>query len=119
MLVSKPTFLILDEPTNHLDEESMRWLETWLSAYEGTVLFVSHDRTFIDRVATSVIEFSAEKLTKYKGGYTDYKGYKERELKEQETIYRKRDWNVKHWRRPFVITSSGSIKLITRQEAKK
>ncbi|MCM3131446.1 ABC-F type ribosomal protection protein [Paenibacillus polysaccharolyticus] len=89
LLVSKPRFLILDEPTNHLDEESMRWLEAWLSAYEGTVLFVSHDRTFIDRVATSVIEFSADKLTKYRGGYTDYKGHKERELKEQETLYRK------------------------------
>ncbi|CAI6018566.1 ABC transporter ATP-binding protein uup [Paenibacillus sp. JJ-100] len=89
LLVSKPKFLILDEPTNHLDEESMRWLENWLSAYEGTVLFVSHDRTFIDRVATSVIEFSPDQLKKYKGGYTDYKAHKERELKEQETLYRK------------------------------
>lgn len=89
LLVSKPRFLILDEPTNHLDEESMRWLESWLSAYEGTVLFVSHDRTFIDQVATGVIEFSADRLTKYKGGYSDYKAHKERELKEQETIYRK------------------------------
>ncbi|MBU5355660.1 ABC-F type ribosomal protection protein [Paenibacillus barcinonensis] len=89
LLVSKPRFLILDEPTNHLDEESMRWLESWLSAYEGTVLFVSHDRTFIDQVATGVIEFSADQLTKYKGGYSDYKAHKKRELKEQETIYRK------------------------------
>ena len=89
LLVSKPKFLILDEPTNHLDEESMRWLENWLSAYEGTVLFVSHDRTFIDRVATSVIEFSPDQLKKYKGGYTDYKAHKDRELKEQETLYRK------------------------------
>ncbi|GGH54196.1 ABC transporter [Paenibacillus silvae] len=89
LLVSKPRFLILDEPTNHLDEESMRWLESWLASYEGTVLFVSHDRTFIDQVATGVIEFSADRLTKYKGGYSDYKTHKERELKEQETIYRK------------------------------
>lgn len=89
LLVSTPRFLILDEPTNHLDEESMRWLESWLSAYEGTVLFVSHDRTFIDQVATGVIEFSADQLTKYKGGYSDYKAHKERELREQEALYRK------------------------------
>ncbi|WP_458126049.1 ribosomal protection-like ABC-F family protein [Paenibacillus sp. Z3-2] len=91
LLVSKPKFLILDEPTNHLDEGSMRWLEEWLSSYEGTLLFVSHDRTFIDQVATGVIEFSAEALTKYKGGYSDYKIHKERELREQETIYRRQE----------------------------
>lgn len=91
LLVSKPKFLILDEPTNHLDEGSMRWLEEWLSAYEGTLLFVSHDRTFIDQVATGVIEFSADVLTKYKGGYSDYKIHKERELREQETIYRRQE----------------------------
>ncbi|PJN49809.1 putative ABC transporter ATP-binding protein YheS [Paenibacillus sp. GM1FR] len=91
LLVSKPKFLILDEPTNHLDEGSMRWLEEWLSSYEGTLLFVSHDRTFIDQVATGVIEFSPDALTKYKGGYSDYKIHKERELREQETIYRRQE----------------------------
>jgi ATP-binding cassette subfamily F protein 3 len=91
LLVSKPKFLILDEPTNHLDEESMRWLEEWLSTYAGTLLFVSHDRTFIDQVATGVIEFSQGALTKYKGGYTDYKRHKERELREQEATYRKQE----------------------------
>ncbi|MBT2284758.1 ABC-F type ribosomal protection protein [Paenibacillus polymyxa] len=91
LLVSKPKFLILDEPTNHLDEGSMRWLEEWLSSYEGTLLFVSHDRTFIDQVATGVIEFSPDALTKYKGGYSDYKLHKERELREQETIYRRQE----------------------------
>ncbi|OME99480.1 ABC transporter ATP-binding protein [Paenibacillus amylolyticus] len=91
LLVSKPKFLILDEPTNHLDEGSMRWLEEWLSSYEGTLLFVSHDRTFIDQVATGVIEFSPDALTTYKGGYSDYKIHKERELREQETIYRRQE----------------------------
>ncbi|WP_338542644.1 ribosomal protection-like ABC-F family protein [Paenibacillus tundrae] len=95
LLVSKPKFLILDEPTNHLDEESMRWLEGWLSAYTGTLLFVSHDRTFIDEVATGVIEFSSDKLVKYKGGYTAYKGHKERELREQEALYRKQELEKK------------------------
>ncbi|WP_440118045.1 ribosomal protection-like ABC-F family protein [Paenibacillus sp. QZ-Y1] len=91
LLVSKPKFLILDEPTNHLDEESMRWLEEWLCSYEGTLLFVSHDRTFIDQVATGVIEFSPDALTKYKGGYTDYKAHKVRELREQEATYRRQE----------------------------
>lgn len=95
LLVSKPKFLILDEPTNHLDEESMRWLEGWLSAYTGTLLFVSHDRTFIDEVATGVIEFNSDKLVKYKGGYTAYKGHKERELREQEALYRKQELEKK------------------------
>ncbi|PAF31996.1 ribosomal protection-like ABC-F family protein [Paenibacillus sp. 7516] len=91
LLISKPKFLILDEPTNHLDEDSMRWLEEWLSNYTGTLLFVSHDRTFIDQVATGVIEFSPQALTKYKGGYSDYKVHKERERREQETLYRKQE----------------------------
>nr|WP_154895884.1 ABC-F type ribosomal protection protein [Paenibacillus xylanexedens] len=91
LLVSKPQFLILDEPTNHLDEDSMRWLEEWLSNYTGTLLFVSHDRTFIDQVATGVIEFNPQTLTKYKGGYSDYKVHKERERREQETLYRKQE----------------------------
>jgi len=91
LLVSRPRFLILDEPTNHLDEESMRWLEEWLVSYEGTLLFVSHDRTFIDQVATSVVEFTNQGLTKYKGGYSDYKTYKEQELRKQETLYRNQE----------------------------
>ncbi|MGF9698090.1 ribosomal protection-like ABC-F family protein [Paenibacillus sp. MABNR03] len=91
LLVSKPKFLILDEPTNHLDEDSMRWLEEWLSNYTGTLLFVSHDRTFIDQVATGVIEFTPQALTKYKGGYSDYKVHKERERREQESLYRKQE----------------------------
>ncbi len=92
LLVRNPKFLLLDEPTNHLDSESLIWLEQWLvSAYKGTVLFVSHDREFIDRVATSVCELSATELRRYRGGYTDYRREKERELREQETLYRKQE----------------------------
>jgi len=92
LLVRNPQFLLLDEPTNHLDSESLVWLEQWLvSVYKGTVLFVSHDREFIDRVATSVCELSANELRRYRGGYTDYRREKERELREQETLYRKQE----------------------------
>lgn len=89
LLVKRPAFLLLDEPTNHLDGDSMAWLEEWLNRYEGTVLFVSHDRTFLDHVATGICELSAEGVKRYKGGYSDYKREKERELREQEALYKK------------------------------
>ncbi|GAB6926821.1 ABC-F family ATP-binding cassette domain-containing protein [Paenibacillus sp. JCM 10914] len=92
LLVSSPRFLLLDEPTNHLDSESLVWLEQWLvSTYKGTVLFVSHDREFMDRVATTVCELSDGGLTRYRGGYSDYRKEKERELREQEALYRKQE----------------------------
>lgn len=88
LLVHRPQFLILDEPTNHLDESSILWLENWLVHYEGTVLFVSHDRTFLDHVATGICELTNEGLKKYKGGYSDYRREKDREIREQESLYR-------------------------------
>ncbi|NMO96069.1 ribosomal protection-like ABC-F family protein [Paenibacillus lemnae] len=91
LLVSKPKFLLLDEPTNHLDGESLQWLENWLSSYKGTVLFVSHDREFIDRTATSVCELTQEGARRYMGGYTRYREEKERERREQEGLYRKQE----------------------------
>ncbi|WP_242403667.1 ribosomal protection-like ABC-F family protein [Paenibacillus pini] len=89
LLLQRPAFLLLDEPTNHLDEESMGWLEDWLNRYEGTVLLVSHDRTFLDRVVTGICELTSNGLKKYKGGYSDYRREKERELREQEVLYKK------------------------------
>ncbi|GIP28008.1 ABC transporter ATP-binding protein [Paenibacillus sp. J23TS9] len=89
LLVKRPAFLLLDEPTNHLDGDSMTWLEEWLNRYEGTVLFVSHDRMFLDHVATGICELTDSGVKKYKGGYSDYKRERERELKEQEALYKK------------------------------
>ncbi|MET3846692.1 ribosomal protection-like ABC-F family protein [Paenibacillus sp. OAE614] len=89
LLVKRPEVLLLDEPTNHLDEESMNWLEDWLRHYEGTVIVVSHDRTFLDRVVTGVCELTESGLKKYKGGYSDYRREKDRELREQEALYKK------------------------------
>ncbi|MGF7046690.1 ATP-binding cassette subfamily F protein 3 [Paenibacillus sp. DS2015] len=89
LLVRRPQFLMLDEPTNHLDESSMLWLEQWLLHYEGTVLFVSHDRTFLDRVATGIGELTEAGLKKYKGNYSDYRREKDRELREQEALHKK------------------------------
>ncbi|WP_172195585.1 ribosomal protection-like ABC-F family protein [Saccharibacillus qingshengii] len=91
LLAKSPKLLILDEPTNHLDEESLHWLEEQLRHYAGTLLFVSHDRQFIDEVATSVCELNPDGIVKYRGGYTDYQGYKERELREHEALHKKQE----------------------------
>ncbi|MEO5717210.1 MAG: ATP-binding cassette domain-containing protein [Chthoniobacterales bacterium] len=71
-LLARPDFLILDEPTNHLDTGSIEWLEDFLARYSGTCLFVTHDRYFLDRVATRVVELAQGKFFSYAGNYTDY-----------------------------------------------
>jgi ATPase subunit of ABC transporter with duplicated ATPase domains len=71
-LLARPDFLILDEPTNHLDTGSIEWLEDFLARYQGTCLFVTHDRYFLDRIATRVLELSRGKFHSYEGNYTDY-----------------------------------------------
>ncbi|MGI5935432.1 MAG: ribosomal protection-like ABC-F family protein [Oscillospiraceae bacterium] len=77
-------FLILDEPTNHLDLASREWIEEALSDYGETLLFVSHDRYFIDRFATRIWELSAGKITDFKGGFTEYRQFKERQAALQQ-----------------------------------
>src|SRR5690242_7891113 len=71
-LLARPDFLILDEPTNHLDTGSIEWLEDFLEQYAGTCLFVTHDRYFLDRVATRIVELSRGQFVSYNGNYTDY-----------------------------------------------
>ena len=72
LLLSKPSLLMLDEPTNHLDSESVEWLESFLRAYSGTVMTISHDRYFLDQSVNRIFEISNRKLTTYNGNYTDY-----------------------------------------------
>ena len=72
MLLSKPDILLLDEPTNHLDMESISWLETYLLNYPGAVFIVSHDRYFLDKVVTKVIEIEAGQTRVYSGNYSAY-----------------------------------------------
>lgn len=71
-LLARPDFLLLDEPTNHLDTGSIEWLEDFLARYQGTCLFVTHDRYFLDRVATRIVELSRGQFHSYDGTYTDY-----------------------------------------------
>lgn len=72
LLLSTPDIILLDEPTNHLDMESIRWLETYLTNYKGAVIIVAHDRYFLDRVVTKIIELEAGQCQVYTGNYTDY-----------------------------------------------
>lgn len=72
MLLMKPQLLLLDEPTNHLDLPSIEWLETYLSDYEGTVIIVSHDRYFLNRMVTKIVEIANQKVYQYTGNFEEY-----------------------------------------------
>jgi ATP-binding cassette subfamily F protein uup len=71
-LLAQPDLLILDEPTNHLDTESIQWLEDFLAGYSGACLFVTHDRYFLDRIATRILELANGRFFSHEGNYTDY-----------------------------------------------
>ena len=71
-LVSRPELLLLDEPTNHLDISTIEWLEREIAGYSGALLFVTHDREFVDRVATRIVEIDRGSLRSFAGGYADY-----------------------------------------------
>ncbi|MCK6531019.1 ATP-binding cassette domain-containing protein [Myxococcota bacterium] len=76
-LVSEPDLLLLDEPTNHLDFEAIEWLEEWLVAFPGTLLLVTHDRRFLDRVATRIVELDRGVLRSFPSGFTAYRARKQ------------------------------------------
>lgn len=87
ILLEKPELLMLDEPTNHLDLESIEWLESYLSSYEGSVLIVSHDRYFLDNVCNMLIELSQYKAHLYHGNYSYYVIEKERRFLLELKVY--------------------------------
>lgn len=96
MLLSKPDILLLDEPTNHLDMESISWLETYLLNYPGAVFIVSHDRYFLDKVVTKVIEIEAGQTRVYSGNYSAY-ALKKAQLRDaQYKAYLNQQRDIKH-----------------------
>lgn len=84
-LVAEPEVLLLDEPTNHLDLSAIEWLEDLLLGFNGSVLFITHDRRFLDRLATRITELDRGKLTNFTGNFTDYQAKKEALLAVEET----------------------------------
>lgn len=72
LLLTKPDIILLDEPTNHLDMESIAWLENYLSTYNGSVVIVAHDRYFLNKIVTKIIEIDNSNVTVFSGNYTDY-----------------------------------------------
>ena len=90
-LVSEPDVLILDEPTNHLDFASIEWLEGLLNNFTGAVLFVTHDRRFLDNVATRIVELDRGKLASFPGNFSAYQTIKERMLADEAVVNAKLD----------------------------
>ncbi len=96
LLLLEPDLLILDEPTNHLDLSSIEWLENYLANYKGSVLIVSHDRYFLDRIAEKVIEVDHGKITVFSGNYSDYAKKKEQLRNNLRKQYENYERTVKH-----------------------
>ena len=95
LLLQEPQVLLLDEPTNHLDAETMDWLEDVIRTFAGTVITVSHDRYFLDQVATRILELSPEGLGSYLGNYSAYVEAKELERRQQQLAYDKQQAEMK------------------------
>lgn len=84
-LVSKPDVLLLDEPTNHLDISTIEWLEHMVRAYQGSVVFITHDRSFLQKLATRIVEIDRGIMVSWPGNYQNYLDLKEKAIEEEET----------------------------------
>ena len=96
LLLSSPDIILLDEPTNHLDMESIAWLETYLLNYPGAVFIVSHDRYFLDKVVTKIVELDNTKATVFTGNYTAYSEKKAQLRKAAYQAYLNQQQEIKH-----------------------
>ena len=96
LLVLQPDILLLDEPINHLDLSSIQWLEDFLQGYRGAVLIVAHDRYFLDRIVTKVIDISFHRAKVYRGNYTEYAAQRELERITLQNSYEKQQREIAH-----------------------
>lgn len=94
MLLEKPNLLVLDEPTNHLDIETIAWLENYLVNYSGALLIVSHDRYFLDKVATVTVDLTKHSLDRYVGNYSSFVEQKEQKLLTEAKNYEKQQKEI-------------------------
>ncbi len=93
-LLSAPDILLLDEPTNHLDMDARDWLENFMTGYKGSIIYVSHDRYFIDKTASRVIELAGKKAISYKGNYSSYKKQKLEQEERNLKLYEKQNREI-------------------------
>ncbi len=96
MLLQEPDLLLLDEPTNHLDLEALEWLETYLNDWPGAMVVVAHDRYFLDKVVSRVIELAFERIEEYPGNYTAYLRLREERLERRQREYEAQQAYIAH-----------------------
>jgi len=96
ILLKEPDLLLLDEPTNYLDIDALQWLEQYLKSYPGTFMIISHDRYFLDKVCSSIIEVSGLNITEYSGNYTQYALKKRQNTLEQNHQYQQQLKEIRH-----------------------
>ncbi|MDO5079125.1 MAG: ABC-F family ATP-binding cassette domain-containing protein [Streptococcus minor] len=94
MLLEKPELLVLDEPTNHLDIDSIAWLENYLASYQGALIIVSHDRYFLDKVATVTLDLTPHSLDRYVGNYSKFMDLKAEKLATEEKNFEKQQKEI-------------------------
>jgi len=95
-LMCRSDLLLLDEPTNHLDLDAVIWLESWLKDYRGTLLLISHDRDFLDEVINHIAHIEQQRLTLYRGGYSDFERQRAEKLAQQQSLYERQQRDVAH-----------------------
>ena len=95
-LMCRSDLLLLDEPTNHLDLDAVIWLESWLRDYRGTLVLISHDRDFLDAVIDNVLHIEQQRITLYRGGYSDFERQRAEKLALQQAMYEKQQRKVAH-----------------------
>jgi len=95
-LVSKPELLLLDEPTNHLDLATIQWLENIVYAYAGSVIFVTHDRAFLQKLATRILEIDRGRLISWPGDYQNYLRRKEKSIQDEDQENKQFDKKLEH-----------------------
>jgi len=95
-LMCRSDLLLLDEPTNHLDLDAVIWLESWLKEYRGTLLLISHDRDFLDNVVDNILHIEQQRLTLYRGGYSDFERQRAEKLALQQAMYEKQQRKTAH-----------------------
>jgi ATP-binding cassette subfamily F protein 3 len=95
-LMCRSDLLLLDEPTNHLDLDAVIWLEGWLKSYRGTLLLISHDRDFLDSVTDHIAHIEQQRLTLYRGGYSDFERQRAERLAQQQSLFERQQRQMAH-----------------------